>query len=85
MATKLTDTHPEAEAKQIELLRKSTTSERFSLVCSLTKTALFHAKRAIARANPELSQRERDLLFVEVHYGKDLAAGLREYLEASSQ
>ena len=52
MAGTLSDTGRDAEAVQIELLRNSTTAQRFSLLCSLTKTAFFHAKRAIARAIP---------------------------------
>lgn len=81
MRNKLTDTHPEADAVQIELLRDKTVRQRFSLLCSLTRLAIHHSKRAIARANPELSQRERDLLFVEVHYGKELAHQVRRFLE----
>jgi hypothetical protein len=38
------------------------------------------ARQAIAQAHPELSLRERELLFVEVQYGRDWAARLREYL-----
>ena len=46
---------------------------------SLTETAIFHAKRAIARAHPELDHAERDLMFIEIHYGKELADQVREY------
>lgn len=76
------DTHPEAALAQQELMRRITPSRRFSLACSLTSTANFHARRAIARANPTLSQRDRDLLFVEMQYGREMADELRRYLEA---
>lgn len=39
------------------------------------------SRRAIARANKNLSEEQIDLLFVEYHYGKDLASRLKKYLE----
>ena len=75
------DTHPDAEKVQIDLLRKASTSERFALTCSLTATAISLSRRAIARADPDLSPREIDLKFVELHYGRELAGRLRRYLE----
>ena len=77
----ISDTSPEAAAVQIELLRKATVGERLALMLSMTRTAISLSRRAIARANPLASQRELDLLFVEVHYGPELAARVREYLE----
>ena len=85
MASEPIDTHPDALDAQIRLLRQKTTSERFALLCSLTQTAVYHSKRAIARANPQLSKRDRELLFVEVHYGKELAVRLRDYLDGRQQ
>ena len=78
------DTHPHAEKVQIDLLRKASTGERFALMCSLTATAISLSRRAIARANPDLSPQEVDLKFVELHYGKELAGRLRGYLETRS-
>ncbi len=75
------DTSPDAERVQIELLRAMTPARRFALMCSMTDDAIFRAKRAIEIANPGLSQRERDLIFMEVHYGKNLAANVRQYLK----
>ena len=80
----LSDTHPEAEKVQIDLLRKASTSERFALMCSLTATAISLSRRAIARANPDLSPQEVDLKFVELHYGKELASRVRRYLKRRS-
>ncbi|NQT17699.1 MAG: hypothetical protein HQ582_33395 [Planctomycetes bacterium] len=76
----LSDTSPEAEKVQIRLLQEASLQERFALVCSLTATAVSLSHRAIARANPHLSPEEVGIKFVELHYGKELAAGLREYL-----
>jgi len=81
----LSDTSPEAEKVQIELLRKASNAQRLGLALSLTDLAIDLAKRAIARANPGLSQRELDLKFVEIHYGKDLAQRVREYLKDRAQ
>ena len=75
------DTTPQAEKVQIELIRQSSVAKRISIVRSLTQTAMFLSRRAIQRANPSLSEREVDLLFVELHYGKDLAERLRSYME----
>ena len=80
----LSDTHPDAEKVQIDLLRKASTSDRFALMCSLTATAISLARRAIARANPDFSPQEVDLRFVELHYGKQLASRVRRYLEGRS-
>ena len=77
----VSDTTREAEDVQLELLRAKSFSQRGKLVCSLTHTAIFHAKRAIQRAHPGLSQQELDLLFIDVHYGKELAEKVRAYLK----
>ena len=81
----LSDTHPDAEAVQLELLRRATVAERFNKVRELTRIAVYHARRAIARAHPDCTERELDLIFVETHYGRDLADRLREYLESQGR
>ena len=81
MIGKSPDTDSQAEKVQIELIRQSSVAKRISMVRSLSRTAMFLSRRAIRRANPSLSKREVDLLFVELHYGKDLAERLRSYIE----
>jgi hypothetical protein len=81
MISQSPDTAPEAEKVQIELIRQSSMAERISMVRSLSQTAIYLSRRAIQRANPSLSEREVNLLFVELHYGKDLAKRLRSYME----
>jgi hypothetical protein len=76
----LSDTTREAEEVQIELLRRATPARRLALARSLTATAIGLSRRALARANPGLNQRDLDLLFVELNYGKELSEGLRRYL-----
>ena len=81
MATQSRDTNPEVEKVLISLLRKCTTAEKFRQVASLSSATMRLSKRAIQRANPHLSQRERDILFVKYHYGDELAERLRKYFE----
>ena len=78
----LSDTSPDAETVQIELLRKSTVAERFAKVRALTARTVGLSKRALARANPDLSPEELKLRFVELHYGKELAERVRKYVNS---
>jgi hypothetical protein len=78
------DTERAAGNVQLQLLRAKTPSQRSRLVCSMTHTAIFHAKRAIERAHPGLNQQDRDLLFIKVHYGNELADEVRAYRQEHS-
>ncbi len=79
----LTDTQPEAEAMLNELWRKKTPAERFARVCELTEMTRRNAKRAIELSHPDWTAEQRTQLFVEVHYGKDLAEKIGRYLQES--
>jgi len=81
----MNDTYPHAEKVQISLLRKAGVSKRFALLRSLSETTIQLSRRAIAKANPILSEEERDLKFVAYHYGENIANRLRIYLAANSQ
>jgi hypothetical protein len=81
MISQSSDTAPEAEKVQIELIRESSVSKRIATVRSLSQTTMYLARRAIQRTNPSLSEREVDLVFVAYHYGDDLAERLRLYME----
>lgn len=83
MFTQSRDTHPEIERVQIELLRQATPQRRLALGLSLSEEALEIAHQAITRAHPLASRQERQLLFVEVTYGKELAERIRHYLTLS--
>jgi hypothetical protein len=78
----LTDTHPEAEAFQQELLRRASVSEKFSLVRTLTATVVSLCWQGIRERHPEFSELEIGLYFVEMNYGKALADGLRHRLQS---
>ena len=72
------DTSAEAERVQIELIRRAPVSRRLALALSLSATVIDLARRALARAQPHASQDDLDLRFVELHYGAELAAALRD-------
>ena len=82
MISQSPDTTLQAEKVQIELIRKSSVSQRVWKVRSLSQTTMYLSRRAIQRANPALSEREVDLAFVENHYGKKLAERLGLYMES---
>ena len=73
------DTHPDAEAVQLALLRQASVSQRASMMRGLTRMAVASSKRAIEKARPGLSQQELDLVFVELNYGRDLADQVRQW------
>ena len=79
------DTTAEAERVQIALLRAVPVSRRLRLAFSFTARAITAARRAIARAESGLSDVERDLRFIAVHYGPELARAVRDDLERRSR
>lgn len=73
------DTSADAEAMQLQLLRAKTPAERGMLALRLSADVIHASKRAIQRAHPEFSPIEVGQMFVELHYGKELADALRAY------
>jgi len=57
------------------------TTQKFEQVQSFSASILKLSKRAISRANPDLTEDEKNILFVEYHYGVELANRLRKYLD----
>jgi hypothetical protein len=80
----LSDTHPDAERVQIELIRKATPAQRIASMRSLTSMLVTLSRRGIAQANPGLTPEEVNLRWVELHYGKPLADELRMYLKKAA-
>lgn len=76
----MNDTHPGAERAHINLLRQADIAKRFALLRSLSQTVIELSRRAIQKANPNLTETEVGLKFVEYHYGKDLATRVRNHL-----
>lgn len=74
----LSDTSPEVAEMQLELLRKMAPEQRLGMALKLSSDVIWRAKQAIARTQPELTPREVDYRFVELHYGPELADALRQ-------
>jgi hypothetical protein len=71
------DTDPDSERVQIDLLRAAGTSRRASLAVGLTRTVIGLSRRALRSAHPELHEAEIEALWVELHYGREIAEGMR--------
>ena len=79
------DTNINTENFLISLIKDSTTTQKFSQICSLSQMTRYLSKRAIARANSNLTEIQVKLLFVKYHYGNELANKLEEYLKAKQK
>ncbi len=82
MRTQSKDTHPKAEKVLISLLRDANTAKKFSQIRSLSQVTLQLSRRALARANKDLTEQQIDVLFVSHHYGKELSDNLEKYLDS---
>lgn len=80
MRTQSADTNPKVEKFQISLIRQASIAKRIARMRSLSQTVVQLSRRAIMRANPDLSEQELNLIFVSYHYGTELADRLRKYL-----
>jgi hypothetical protein len=81
MRTQSMDTSPEAERVQIESLRKASMAKKFALVNSLSRAVIQASRNNIRQLHPDTSEEELALIFVELHYGKELADRVRIDLE----
>jgi hypothetical protein len=82
MQAAATDTDAEAERVQVELLRRAGAARRARMAFSLSATTIALARRAVGRTLPGASSEEIGARFVELNYGRDVAAGLRQRLRA---
>ncbi|MEO8971845.1 MAG: hypothetical protein ABI406_09645 [Ktedonobacteraceae bacterium] len=80
MRTQSSDTSPEAERVQIDLLRKAGVVRRIELAFSLTQSAIELSRQGMRRRYPLASEEDLNLLFVELNYGKELADRVRTAL-----
>lgn len=85
MRTQSPDTHIDAEMKQVEILRKMSPTERFAKAANLTSFVMNQSKRAIKNANPNLSEFERKIIFISIHYGEELAEKARKYWQEKNE
>lgn len=79
MQTYTTDTSPEAEEVQLDLIRRLPPSERALKALRMTTRLIHECKAAIARNHPELTPQEIGIAFIELNYGRELAAAVRRY------
>ena len=72
------DIDQESEQVMISLLRAKNTPEKFALIRSLSQSVIQLSKRAIARANNGIDEEQINAIFVDLHYGGELAAGFQK-------
>lgn len=75
-----TDTSAEAEAIQLELLRRMSPEERIAKMCNFSASLRRMAFDAIRRIHPDLDEAEVRLKFIESTNGKELAAEVEKAL-----
>lgn len=85
LRTQSSDTNPEIERVQLELLRKATDARRFGLVRSLSQSGIEWSRQSLREAHPEASEEELGLLCVALYYGQELADAVRIYLTKRRQ
>lgn len=73
------DTDFRIEEELIKKFRAMSSSERFFKAVRLSDFVMRQSKRAIAEANPNLSEFEQRMLFISIHYGEELAERVRKY------
>ncbi len=83
MNAQSSDTHPLAEEMLISLFRKLSVAGKISKVRSLSATMMQLSHRSIRRNHPDLDEQDLAIKCLSYHYGGDLAARFRAYLESS--
>ncbi len=74
------DTSPEAESVLIQLLRERPAPMRLADAVSASNRVAEQCKNAIRRWNPQISENEVKLRFIELNYGQEIADDVRAYL-----
>ncbi len=81
MNTQSPDTNIKSEKMLISLLREKSAAEKFALIRSLSQSTIQLSKRAIARANEGIDDDHLNVLFIDLHYGKELANQFKRRIE----
>ena len=79
MRTQSSDTSPEAERVQIELIRQAPITKRIELMEAWSQFLIEANKQGIRERNPDASEKEVGLIFIANNYGQDLADKVRAY------
>jgi len=77
--TMLSDTHPDAERVQNALLQQASPEERLAITLSLTDTVINLSRQTLDDDYPDLSQEDRNLKWIELHYGRELSSRVRNH------
>jgi len=85
MRTQSSDTTPEAEHVQIELIRQAPITKRVALMEAWSQFLIEANKQGIRQRHPDSSEEEINLIFVANNYGQALADNLRAYLARREQ
>jgi len=64
-------------------MREAGPAKRFQMCCAMTANMIALSRRALARARPDLGPAELSIEWVAIHYGADLAEGMRRRLRAA--
>ncbi|MBD3385325.1 hypothetical protein GF407_10420 [candidate division KSB1 bacterium] len=67
------DTNVKTEQKLISLLREKSTAQKFAMIRSLSQSTVMLSKRAIVRANQGIDDDQINIIFIDLHYGSELA------------
>jgi hypothetical protein len=78
---RVTDTSPDAERLQLDLIRAMSPTARATRAMQLTNQMLRLAKDAIRRRHPEFTDEQVGIRFIELHYGETLGREVRLHLE----
>ena len=80
MRTQSSDTSPEAERFQIELIRQAPITKRIELMEAWSQFLIETNKQGIRERHPDASEKEVGLIFIANNYSQDLADKVRAYL-----
>ncbi|MGI9062057.1 MAG: hypothetical protein ACR2H5_26175 [Ktedonobacteraceae bacterium] len=83
MRTQSSDTSPEAERVQIELIRKAPITKRVALMAELSQFLIEAHKQGIRQTHPNTNEKEVGLIFVANNYSQTLADKLKVYPPAT--
>lgn len=79
MRARSSDTDRETERVQVELLRQAGPIRRAAMALRLSAEVISMARRVIRDSMPGATEQDVGLRFVELHYGPELAEGLRRH------
>lgn len=85
MTTRATDTDPDVLRRQIELLRRASPGRRIALAFSISQSVIDLARGGLRESLKDASSDDVGFRFVEIHYGRELARQVRDYVTRGRQ